>query len=63
VKTVYGVAGPRNDSLVDLPRVRSVAFLNTLLEGVYELPTLAPPVISKEAPHRTIGSHEKLRAD
>jgi hypothetical protein len=30
VKTGYGVAGPRNDSLVDLARVRSVAFLNTL---------------------------------
>jgi hypothetical protein len=32
-------------------------------EDVQELPALAPSVISKEAPHRTIGSHENLRAD
>jgi hypothetical protein len=35
----------------------------TASEGVRESPALAPSVISKEAPHRTIGSHVNLRAD
>jgi hypothetical protein len=34
------------------------------LGGVFKKsPALAPSVISKEAPYRTIGSHENLRAD
>jgi hypothetical protein len=33
------------------------------LRGCLRIPALAPSVISKEAPHRTVGSHENLRAD